>query len=137
MMCALDQHEAMGPEYKGIYVVEFESEREASTHSCRRVPTKELAARSSETLSGDIDQFLVVKGPDGKAQKEFQGHRSAARYPTIQVQKARSNPVVVQNVPPNPRANRRRIQRQLQRSGDEATPKIPAIPRIVDRRLEG
>ncbi len=68
MMCSLNMNDAMGPRHYGIYVVEFASEKAA-------VDALELAFKPGSTvtgtIAGQVDQFLVVRGRDGVAQKEI------------------------------------------------------------------
>ena len=67
MMCALNFNDAVGPKHEGIYVVEFASEKEAADAFFAAKPGSTLTG----TIAGEVDQFLVVKGPDGVTRKDI------------------------------------------------------------------
>jgi hypothetical protein len=69
MMCALDEKEAIGPRHAGIYVVEFASDQEAGTAFVAMA--FKPGSMVTGTIAGQVDQFLVVKAPDGVARKDI------------------------------------------------------------------
>jgi hypothetical protein len=69
MMCALKLDDAIGPRHSGIYVARFESEKEAQ--DVFLAGAEQPGGTITGTVVGQIDQFLVVKGADGTAQKDI------------------------------------------------------------------
>jgi hypothetical protein len=69
MMCALDEKEAIGPRHAGIYVVEFGSDQEAG--DAFLAMAFKPGSTVTGTVAGAIDQFLVVKRPDGTPEKDI------------------------------------------------------------------
>ena len=68
MMCALDMPAAMGPAHSAIYVVEFASPDEAGR--VFREAAFAPGCTATGTVAGAVDQHLVVRGPDGRAQPD-------------------------------------------------------------------
>jgi hypothetical protein len=66
VMCALNMNDAIGPRHYGIYVVEFASEEEVAAAFVFK-----SGSTLTGTIAGEVDQFLVVRGPDGVAQKDI------------------------------------------------------------------
>ncbi len=69
MMCAVNMSDAMGPRHYGIYVVEFASDKEAG--AVFMATAAKPGSTVTATVAGTIDQFLVIRGPDGVAQKDI------------------------------------------------------------------